>query len=93
METKNDRPRPFFVSPPGSTMQDELEERQIAPADLAQALGWSMSDLDALLAGQTPLDAELARQLEAFFGISVGYWLNHERAYRQRIAEEARQAS
>jgi len=69
----------------------ELPCRNKTPVDLAEFLGKPTDFVELLINGQVPVDEALAVQLHAFFGLSVTYWLNKEKRYRNKRASlEAR---
>lgn len=66
----------FF--PPGEYLGD------IMLADYAQKLGISIEEYGDLLAGDLPVDCDLAKKLEKLTGIKADTWLNLQRSYDER---------
>jgi len=75
---------PDWVSPPGETIADLLEQRGWTRAELARRIGGSPKFMDQLIAGLAPLNRQTATQLERVIGGSTGFWLAREAHYRQR---------
>lgn len=83
--TKLDTPfSPDWVSPPGDTILDIIEERGWAQTELAKRLGYSPKHTNQLIKGKVPLTEEAAVRLERVLGSSVGFWLAREAKYRER---------
>lgn len=78
--------QPDWVSPPGDTIIDLMEERGWNQAELSQRLGISAKHLNRLVKGKVPLSDEAALRLERVLGATVGFWLNREARYRERLA-------
>ncbi len=77
---------PDWVSPPGETIADLLEERNWPQAELAQRLGYTPKHLNQLIKGEVPLSEDAAMRLECVLGSSAGFWLAREARYRGRLA-------
>lgn len=78
---------PDWVSPPGDTILDLMEERGWSQAELAGRLGYSEKHVSLLINGKVPLTEEAAIRLKSVLGSSVGFWLRREALYRERQAE------
>lgn len=78
---------PDWVSPPGDTILDLMEERGWSQAELAGRLGYSEKHVSLLVNGKVPLTEEAAIRLKSVLGSSVGFWLRREALYRERQAE------
>ncbi len=76
---------PDYAVPPGSTLSEELDTRQIRRADFARRLGTSTRRLEAVIFGVEPITDDLADDLERELGISVEFWRNLERNYRATL--------
>lgn len=77
---------PDWVSPPGDTILDIIEERGWAQTELATRLGYSTKHVNQLIKGKVPLSEDAAIRLERVLGSSVGFWLAREAKYRERCA-------
>lgn len=52
--------------------------------DYAEKLGISVEEYGDLLAGDLPVDCDLAKKLEKLTGIKADTWLNLQRSYDER---------
>ena len=77
---------PDWVSPPGDSILDIIEEREWTQVELAQRLGFSLKHVNQLIKGKVPLTEDAAIRLERVLGSSVGFWLAREARYRERCA-------
>lgn len=80
---------PDWVSPPGETLLDILEERDWTQDELAQRLGYTPKHVNQLIKGKVPLSEDAAIRLERVVGSTVGFWLAREAKYRERCARLA----
>lgn len=78
--------RPDWVSPPGDTILDIIEERDWTQSELAQRLGYTTKHVNQLIKGKVPLTEEAAIRLERVVGSTVGFWLSREAKYREHCA-------
>ena len=77
---------PDWVSPPGDTIVDFMEERDWSQIDLARRLGFSAKHLNQLIKGKASLTDDTALRLERVLGTNANFWLNREAKYRERLA-------
>jgi HTH-type transcriptional regulator/antitoxin HigA len=77
---------PDWVSPPGDTILDFLEERDWTQQQLADRLGYSLKHVNQLIKAKVPLTEDAAIRLQNVLGASVGFWLTREAQYRERMA-------
>lgn len=77
---------PDWVSPPGDTILDLIEERGWTQAELAVRLGYSPKHVNQLVNGKVPLSEDAAMKLERVLGSTVGFWLSREAKYREHCA-------
>lgn len=77
---------PDWVSPPGDTILDFLEERDWTQQQLADRLGYSLKHVNQLIKAKVPLTEDAAIRLQNVLGASVGFWLTREAQYRERVA-------
>lgn len=81
---------PDWVSPPGDTILDFLEERGWKQTDLAKRTGYTTKHISQLINGKAPITDETAIKLERVVGSTAQFWLSREVQYREglvRIAE------
>jgi HTH-type transcriptional regulator/antitoxin HigA len=77
---------PDFVSLPGDTLQEVLDERGISQANLAERTGRPKKTINEIVQGKAAITPETALQLERVLGISAAFWNNLERNYRENLA-------
>lgn len=77
---------PNWISPPGETISDILEERNLSLVEFADQIGYSQKQAKYLVQGKAPLTNELAAQLEFILGASAEFWLNREAQYRMDVS-------
>lgn len=77
---------PDWVSPPGDSILDAIEERGWTQAELATRLGFSEKFVSQLINGKVPLTVETALKLERVVGSTVEFWLARETNYQQHKA-------
>lgn len=83
---ENDIFQPYWASPPGDTMAEILEERNLSPIKFADQIGYTVGHTNDLLHGNLPITIEIAEQLERILGVSATFWMNRESQYREDIA-------
>lgn len=77
---------PDWVSPPGETIQDLVEEHGWTQAELAERLGYSAKHVNLLVNGRVPLSEEAAMRLERVLGSTASFWLTREAKFREHSA-------
>ncbi len=78
---------PFEPTHPGELIRDELEERNLTQAKLAEQIGVSPSLLNEVINGKRGVNTELALLLEAALGISADMWIKLQADYNMQIAK------
>lgn len=77
---------------PGEILRAELMQPYgLSVPQLARAIGVSPSRLRGVVAGRSPVTAELALRLGRFFGLSPAFWLNLQQRYDLSVAADAMQ--
>ncbi len=76
---------PDWISPPGDTIADLLEERNWTQAQLADRMGYSTKHISDMIHGKVPITEETALKLETVLGSTVGFWLSREAQYRAQL--------
>jgi HTH-type transcriptional regulator / antitoxin HigA len=79
---------PDWVSPPGDTIADLLEERDWTQAQLAERLGYTTKHISLLINGKAPINEETALKLERVLGSTAAFWLRYEAQYRAALARK-----
>src|ERR1700733_12597112 len=87
IEVKNEY-RPDFVSPPGETLADILEERGMSQAELAERTGRPLKTINEIIKGKTAITSETAIQIERVLGTPAEFWNQREAYYRAYLARQ-----
>lgn len=74
-----------WVSPPGDTISDLLEETGWTQAEFSKRIGYSKKHINLLIQGKVPITEETACRLELVLGGSVSFWLTREAQYREAL--------
>lgn len=86
MSSQVEKFAPDWVSTPGDTILDLMEERDWNQVELANRLGFSTKHLNQLIKGKVTLTYDTAQKLERVLGSTVSFWMNRESKYRQHVA-------
>ncbi|MEI8132744.1 MAG: HigA family addiction module antitoxin [Leptolinea sp.] len=79
---------PDFVSPPGETLFEIIEERGMSQAELAKRTGRPKKTINEIIKGKTAITPETALQLERVLGTPASFWNNRERNYREWFSRQ-----
>lgn len=82
---------PDYVSPPGETLEEILEERNMTQTELAERMGRPKKTISEIINGKAAITPDTALQLERVLGIKSGFWNNRERHYREALARQEEQ--
>lgn len=85
MTTRDEAFTPRWASPPGATIRDVLDERQMTSMRLAEALQIDMTAVEELISGRAQMTVGLARKLADHVGATVEFWLMRDAQYREDI--------
>ncbi|EPN9381213.1 ImmA/IrrE family metallo-endopeptidase [Cronobacter malonaticus] len=77
--------QPDWVSPPGDTIIDLMDEHGLSDEELSKKIGLPLTRGQQLLQGKIHLNESLASKLENLFNVSSDFWMKRENAYRQQI--------
>ena len=80
--------QPDWVSPPGDTIADLLEEKGWSQAEFAQRCGYTTKHASLLINGKASITEDTALKLERVLGSSARFWLVREAQYRETIARQ-----
>ena len=72
---------------PGEILREELEELGLSANAVAQALYVPANRVSAILKGQRGVTADTALRLSRFFGTTPQVWMNLQKTYELRVAE------
>lgn len=75
---------PDWISIPGDTVVDLLEEQGITLQDFATFAEFPLIKLQYLIAGKISIDQEIAEKLAKHLGSTPSFWLKLERNYTER---------
>lgn len=73
---------------PGEMLADELEELNMSAAALARELHVPTNRITQILTGSRALTADTALRLGQWFGTGPEIWLNLQKQYELRLAEQ-----
>ncbi len=82
---------PDYVSPPGDTLLETIEDLGMSQAELARRTGRPLKTINEIIKGKTAITPETALQLELVLGIPASFWNNREQQYREALARQAEQ--
>jgi addiction module HigA family antidote len=78
--------QPDYVSPPGETLAEILEEQSMTQAELAVRVGYSQETIDDIIQAKSALTLEFALALEQVFETPAAFWNRREQLYRDYVA-------
>ena len=73
---------------PGEHLAEQLEALDMSAAELARRLKVPTNRITAILNGQRAVTGDTALRLGHFFGTSPEFWLNLQKLYELRLAEQ-----
>ena len=73
---------------PGEHLAEELNELGMSAAALARQLAVPTNRITEILNGRRAITGDTALRLAHFFGTSPEFWLNLQKIYELRLAEE-----
>lgn len=79
---------PSYMSPPGETIADLLEEREMTQTELAERLGVTPKHVNQVVNHGASISADLALGLEKVFRVPAHFWLNRESLYQADLARQ-----
>jgi addiction module HigA family antidote len=77
---------------PGEHLKEALEETAMSAAELARQLNIPTNRVTGILNEQRAITADTALRLGHWFGTSADFWLNLQKLYELRLAEQERGA-
>ena len=77
----------YIATPPGATIKEMMEDREITTSQLAVRLEESEDFVRKLLDGDIDLTETLAQRIERATGIPAYFLVNLERFYREDLAK------
>ena len=73
---------------PGKTLREDLDALGMSPAELARRIEVPVNRITEILGGGSPITGDTALRLGRFFGTSGEFWLNLQKLYELRRAEQ-----
>ncbi len=77
---------------PGEHLAEALEELGMSAAEFARQIAVSTNRITGILNGQRAVSADTALRLGHWFGTSAEFWLNLQKLYELRVAENEKGA-
>jgi HTH-type transcriptional regulator / antitoxin HigA len=71
--------------PPGATIREQLENREMMQKEFSQRMGLSEKHISRLINGQVELTQDVALRLESVLGVPASFWNNLESIYREKL--------
>lgn len=73
---------------PGEILREELDTLELSANAFAAALHVPANRITAILNGQRGITADSALRLSRYLGTSAEFWLNMQKTYELRLAEQ-----
>ena len=73
---------------PGEHLAEELDALDMSAAEFARKIGVPTTRVTQILNGTRAITGDTALRLGHFFGTSPQFWLNLQRLYELRLAEQ-----
>jgi addiction module HigA family antidote len=73
---------------PGEHLAEQLEELHMSAAELARQLKTPTNRITEILKGRRAVTGDTALRLGHFFGTSPEFWMNLQKIYELRLADE-----
>jgi len=80
--------KPEWISHPGESLNDLLEERGISQAALAERTGRPKKTINEIIKGKAPITPDTAIQLERVLRAPASFWMNRQRLYDEYAARQ-----
>ena len=77
---------PHYISPPGDTIADRLDELEWTVKQLAITMWMTEERVEQLISGISGIDAVTAYRLSLAIGSTQEFWLRRESQYRKLLA-------
>ncbi len=89
MVSLNNQFCPDYAVPPGWVLEEHLDVHGISQAEFARRCGYPPQLISEIIAGESPVDSEIALRFERELGLAASIWLGIERNYRLHLMREA----
>lgn len=82
-EPNRNQYQPATVTPPGATLADLLEEKDLTQAELAVRMDVTPKFVNEIVSGKAPISPRTALLLERALDVPADFWLSREAHYRE----------
>lgn len=79
---------PDYVSPPGATLLDLIDERGMTQSELAERTGLSRKTINEIIKGKAAITPDTSLHLERVLGTPARFWNTREHQYREALARQ-----
>ena len=76
---------PDWVSPPGDSIEDALDELGMTQIEFARRIGFSKKHVNELIKGKKSITPSTAIKLEMVLGGSASFWNRLEMLYQEAL--------
>ncbi len=76
----------IIATPPGATIKEQLEDRNMTQKEFAQRMGMSEKHISHLVNGDVRLTPDVAIRLESVLGLPADFWNKLEARYQEKSA-------
>ena len=73
---------------PGETLKEDLDALGMSAAELARRIEVPVNRITEILKGRRSITGDTALRLGRFFGTSGEFWLNLQKIYELRLAQQ-----
>ncbi len=73
---------------PGETLREDLDALGMSAAELARQINVPVNRVTGILNGQRSITGDTALRLGHFLGTTAEFWLNLQKIYELRLAEQ-----
>ena len=77
---------------PGETLREDIDALGMSAAELARRIDVPVNRVTQILNGQRAVTGDTALRLGRYFGTSGEFWLNLQKLYELRMAEQKKGA-
>lgn len=88
VDTLTNQYKPDLVSPPGETLAEILEERQMSQVQFAYRAGRTTKFVNEIIKGKASITPTVAIEFQRVLGIPSSFWNNRQRYYEAFLAKE-----
>lgn len=77
----------YIATPPGVTIQEQLDDRGMTQKEFAKRIDISEEHISKLIDGEVHLTTEMAEKLELVLGVPASFWNKLEAIYQEKLAK------